>query len=828
MRIHAFVLALLCLTSLRADADATDLVVAMLWDEKAVLFLGFDDFAWRGRITAGASPSYLRETPDGRQLYVVSTGERGAAAGSISLMDLETMKEVRRVSLAGIGRPESMDLVGSRLFVSSYEEIAEIDPATGAAKWKKPLPELTVASCVLPDQRTALLQYTYGVGVMDLESGKARTILDENEAADHVGQMLLAPDAREVWIVRAKELIVLELPTGRQRMRKTLKFRSCGQPICGMPVLSFLDDRTLLFYGNGEIGLIDRARAEVTRRAEFSGYPLVSSDGKRVRLIGGLARPVVRELDLDSFTPGAETVLEGLAARVAFSPSGAGVIRGPVTIRAAESRTVEHATRFFDGGDFEAAAKLLGYELETNPGDAEALLLLGKVNLLTGKERPGSSTIEKALAIDRSLAARASAAYLEVAQRIVTEDRESQYASLATLVYNGARHDRSAQAAFASVSLLAARKLLGGGFAYQALQLASGASSYDPSVAQEADSIRMSAVRSYIDDGQSVLASQWLLGTARLSDRETAARFLLEIALLQPQGAGSLRDPLIASARQQLPLQPSDERLFWDLYVAHYADPQAGAKRFLELYPGNGPLRREAERIAGWTCASVDAAGAFPLVPLEKLTVVTRSEVIVDDGCVDCAAREAPMLVDAVVDECGRVRQASYTWTPGHPDRMSVEGAAMGWRFEPYPRGAPRPFRTEIATKVVHHPLLDTSKRYFLTGKSTRASVERTTPFYVTDATGAMLLISTDARATLPEALEKPGAVHPDGLCYRSVRFRAAIDRAGRVLHADFESGSFEGAQADGYDGTEMETRAFRRWTFRPSMLDGRAVDSVA
>ena len=118
MRIHAFVLALLCLTSLRADADATDLVVAMLWDEKAVLFLGFDDFAWRGRITAGASPSYLRETPDGRQLYVVSTGERGAAAGSISLMDLETMKEVRRVSLAGIGRPESMDLVGSRLFVS--------------------------------------------------------------------------------------------------------------------------------------------------------------------------------------------------------------------------------------------------------------------------------------------------------------------------------------------------------------------------------------------------------------------------------------------------------------------------------------------------------------------------------------------------------------------------------------------------------------------------------------------------------------------------------------------------------------------------------------
>lgn len=89
-----------------------------------------------GRVAVGDGPHEVVLSADGKTAYVANYGAQ-TPGSSLSVIDLETIKETRRVDLLPLMRPHGLQMIGGRIYFTAETNraIARYDPAKDKVDW---------------------------------------------------------------------------------------------------------------------------------------------------------------------------------------------------------------------------------------------------------------------------------------------------------------------------------------------------------------------------------------------------------------------------------------------------------------------------------------------------------------------------------------------------------------------------------------------------------------------------------------------------------------------------------------------------------------------
>ena len=117
-------------------------LLAIIRGDKAGPVLAFVDLAAEKivtRVPLGSEPHIVDVSADGDFAFVVNTNDdsRTPNAGSISVIDLVTRKEVRRVPTGDASRPHDVRVVGGKVYfaIEGYKSVGRYDPTRNTIDW---------------------------------------------------------------------------------------------------------------------------------------------------------------------------------------------------------------------------------------------------------------------------------------------------------------------------------------------------------------------------------------------------------------------------------------------------------------------------------------------------------------------------------------------------------------------------------------------------------------------------------------------------------------------------------------------------------------------
>lgn len=239
-----------------------------------------------GKVATGDGPHEVVLSADGKTAYVANYGAQ-TPGSSLSIIDLATAKELRRVDLTPLIRPHGLQLVGTKLYFTAEANraVARFDTVSGKVDWIMGTGQNGSHMVVLsPDQKKiytanigsdSVTAFTYPQGpppgpsqILQIPVGK------QPEAID------LSPDGKEVWVgLNAEGMAeVVDTATGRSVAKIDIKgrpYRVKFTPDGKSVVCTMLPTK--------EIVVIDTATRKETRRMKIDGTPLgivFSADGK--------------------------------------------------------------------------------------------------------------------------------------------------------------------------------------------------------------------------------------------------------------------------------------------------------------------------------------------------------------------------------------------------------------------------------------------------------------------------------------------------------------------------------------------------------------------
>jgi DNA-binding beta-propeller fold protein YncE len=244
-------------------------------------------------VLTGNAPHEISVSPDGKRAVVSNYGTREQPGSTLSIIDLEQPREMRRIDLAPHTRPHGVAWFGADRIAVTTEgsrHMLVLDPDAG-----KIISEIETAqetshmAVVSADARRA---YVTNIGsgtatAIDLVTG--RKLLDVPTGAGSEG-LALTPDGRELWVAARADGHVAVVDTAALEVRARL-------PLPGIPIRVAItpDGRTALVTCAGTAELV---AFDVETRAERSrvkvNVPLAPGASVRTfaRLAPGSALPV--------------------------------------------------------------------------------------------------------------------------------------------------------------------------------------------------------------------------------------------------------------------------------------------------------------------------------------------------------------------------------------------------------------------------------------------------------------------------------------------------------------------------------------------------------
>jgi len=233
-----------------------------------------------GKVPTGNGPHEIAASTDGKTAFVANYGTGPAPGNTISVIDVVTQKEIRKVDTSPLQRPHGLWFADGKLYFTAEANrmVARYDPAANKVDWTMSTGQGTTHMVVAgPDGRV----FTANIGgnsISIIERGNATTV--------PVGQgpegIDLSPDGKEFWTAHSRDggvsvidvaskKVVQTLAIGTKRSNR-LKFTPDGKRV----LISDLD-------GNEVIVLDTGSRKEV-KRVKMGRAPegiLMSKDGAR-------------------------------------------------------------------------------------------------------------------------------------------------------------------------------------------------------------------------------------------------------------------------------------------------------------------------------------------------------------------------------------------------------------------------------------------------------------------------------------------------------------------------------------------------------------------
>jgi YVTN family beta-propeller protein len=162
-----------------------------------------------GRVPVGQGPHELVTSTDGTIAFASNYGTGPAPGHTISMIDLASQKEVRRIDVAPLSRPHGLAFANGKLYFTAEadKKIARYDPSTDRIDWQFETGQATT-HMVLPtkDARTIFTSNIGGDSVSAIQQGSdgawTQTVIPVGKGPEGID---LSPNGREVWSAHSRD-----------------------------------------------------------------------------------------------------------------------------------------------------------------------------------------------------------------------------------------------------------------------------------------------------------------------------------------------------------------------------------------------------------------------------------------------------------------------------------------------------------------------------------------------------------------------------------------------------------------------------------------------
>ena len=163
----------------------------------------------QGRVPVGQGPHELVTSTDGKIAFASNYGTGPAPGWTISMIDIATRKELRRIDVSPLTRPHGLAFVAGKLYFSAEadKKIARYDPAADTIDWQFETGQATT-HMVLPtrDAKTIFTSNIGGDSVSAIQQGAdgtwTQTVIPVGKGPEGID---LAPNGREVWSAHSRD-----------------------------------------------------------------------------------------------------------------------------------------------------------------------------------------------------------------------------------------------------------------------------------------------------------------------------------------------------------------------------------------------------------------------------------------------------------------------------------------------------------------------------------------------------------------------------------------------------------------------------------------------
>ncbi len=274
-----------------------------------------------GTVATGEGPHEVVLSADGKTAYVANYGAQ-TPGSTLSVIDVTTAKQLRRVDIAPLLRPHGLQMIGGKLYFTAEvnRAIARYDPATNKVDWIMGSGQNgTHMVAGSADQKKF---YTANIGSDSVTAFEFAAVPPSQSKITHipVGKQPeavdLSPDGKEVWTGLNVEGMVEIVDTAAYK--SVAKINISGRPY---RVRFTPDGKSVIctMVPTKEILIIDAATRKETKRIKLESTPMgivFSVDGKTAFVtVGGPDAVLKINLDTGEVTGRVETgkVPDGIA-----------------------------------------------------------------------------------------------------------------------------------------------------------------------------------------------------------------------------------------------------------------------------------------------------------------------------------------------------------------------------------------------------------------------------------------------------------------------------------------------------------------------------------
>lgn len=253
------------------QTDRTILLVANKSDN-TLSWLDADTGEVLGTTTTGTGPHEVAVTPDGKWAFVANYEGSG---DSISLIDVERMEEVRRISIDPYRAPHGIQAGhdGEKVYVTveNSRAVIELDVETGAVTASFETDQATTHMLVLHPDGDRLYTANIGSGtlsIIDLKGNRAVKHVATGAGAEGID---ITPDGKFVWVTNRSADTVSIIDTETEEKVADL-------PASGFPIrVKFTPDGRHALVSAAQAGdviVFDVAEREAIQRVSTGATPV--------------------------------------------------------------------------------------------------------------------------------------------------------------------------------------------------------------------------------------------------------------------------------------------------------------------------------------------------------------------------------------------------------------------------------------------------------------------------------------------------------------------------------------------------------------------------
>lgn len=258
------------------------------------------------KIPTGDAPHEVVLSADGKTAFVANYGAQ-TAGSSLSVIDLEAKKELRRVDLSPLLRPHGIQEIGGKIYFTAETNraIARYDPATNKVDWLMGTGQnLSHMIVVSADQKRF---YTANIGSDSVTAFEFANIPPAQSKITHIAvgkqpeAIDLSPDGKEVWVGLNADFAVDIIDTATNKVIERVKLGERPYRVKFTPNGKFV---VMTMPNTKELIVIQAATRKESRRIKLESAPLgivFSKDGKTA-FVSAVQPDFVLKIDMEKGT----------------------------------------------------------------------------------------------------------------------------------------------------------------------------------------------------------------------------------------------------------------------------------------------------------------------------------------------------------------------------------------------------------------------------------------------------------------------------------------------------------------------------------------------